>query len=1199
MITKFTQSISAGASLFVTKWIIALAIPLLVAQTVQAQLPYQATVCNDPYVQAFGQTGTTFLGQGDDVIFANIALPFPFQLYTTVHTTVNIGTNGFILLNPGTNRGLGNVNLPTAIAGACLYPFWDDLDINQATTPNAGVYTRTDGTAPNRIFTVEWFNAGHFPDVANQVITFQVRLFENGNRVQYKYFDTVFGGTQAAFDNGASATVGLEGPLPAPRPFTLIGFNTQSVMGGQCREFVQPAACNIIPGPTLNLNTSMGLCAASANITLPTFNPVGCANGTTTGLRYSVNGGAFTNVALPATSVTINLPKGANVITWQTYIIANGATAGQATQIVNVVDNEAPIMACPPSIIVNLGPGECCRNVTWPLPTVTDNCPFIVGPFTLNTINLGGNFGNVGGTLYFDFNNISGQNVIITSLGMRITAATNVNVFIKSGTSNGFQANMAAWTLAGVANANTGPFSGPFPGAPVITPAPLNTPITLPPGITGIALVTPTASQIYTNGNGANQTFTDGRITLNLGTATNVPFTAPVFNPRVWNGSVSYQIGGDPQIVQTTGPANGSEFCKENSPYTISYQVADAAGNTATCSFKITINSYPNPVNSLVCNNLTQVSLDPNCSAYVNADQVLEGGPYKCYDDYVVEVDKTLPFGNGPWIRVSKGPAFPGFGAPTPLGPGDVGKTYQVKVSDPLTGNHCWGNLLVEDKFAPVLDCDPTYVACNASSFEPCVDPITILPTAPVQLPPSFVAHGGGTAFSLAGNTQPGGYYLNLTNNDNLPLTVTGFGIRWGNPQFGQVNPPQTVDIFARPTTYVGFETNAAAWTNLGPVVYTVMPPYFATGTGPLSNGNLLQKVTIQPGATHAFHIFGRTACPIFNYFNSTGPQTNFPWVMQGGPITLGLFGPLFQAGAMSAPNIQVLFEKQAPPTCLPNGLVLNQTAFQIGQGTYRANAGAGTPVLDACSDVTLTYVDSSVDEPCTSSNSKTITRKWTAKDASGNTSTCNQTVNVLRPTLGDLELPPSYDDLDEPAIPCGGVYPTPDWVTSQGLQGWPLVFGKPVGCDFGWNYNDVRIDVCDGTYKVRRRWTILNWCTGLNTDHDQIIKIKDDVAPTFTCPANITVGTDPFTCCATVDLPDFIVTDNCSRIKKVSAMVITFDPQTNQQTGMQVVAGGASDFPGNNYWDRDTMAVLGSTTCLPIGTHRVIYQVEDDCGNT
>ncbi|MBK8449617.1 MAG: hypothetical protein IPL42_06165 [Saprospiraceae bacterium] len=108
----------------------------LIGQNLSAQF-YTRTACNDPYVQAFGQAGTTFIGQGDDVTFT-INLPFTFSIYCVNHTTATLGTNGFVSFPSGTTRGLGNVTLPTTLVGAALYPFWDDLDINQATTANAG-----------------------------------------------------------------------------------------------------------------------------------------------------------------------------------------------------------------------------------------------------------------------------------------------------------------------------------------------------------------------------------------------------------------------------------------------------------------------------------------------------------------------------------------------------------------------------------------------------------------------------------------------------------------------------------------------------------------------------------------------------------------------------------------------------------------------------------------------------------------------------------------------------------------------------------------------------------------------------------------------------------------------------------------------------------------------------------------------------
>ena len=67
----------------------------------------------------------------------------------------------------------------------------------------------------------------------------------------------------------------------------------------------------------------------------------------------------------------------------------------------------------------------------------------------------------------------------------------------------------------------------------------------------GIGLRMLTAASNYTNGNGANQTYTDGTMTLNAGSTSN-GFFIPGFTPRVFNGSVTYQTFlPNPQITQT------------------------------------------------------------------------------------------------------------------------------------------------------------------------------------------------------------------------------------------------------------------------------------------------------------------------------------------------------------------------------------------------------------------------------------------------------------------------------------------------------------------------------------------------------------------------------------------------------------------------------------------------------------------------
>jgi len=256
-------------------------------------------------------------------------------------------------------------------------------------------------------------------------------------------------------------------------------------------------------------------------------------------------------------------------------------------------------------------------------------------------------------------------------------------------------------------------------------------------------------------------------------------------------------------------------------------------------------------------------------------------------------------------------------------------------------------------------------------------------------------------------------------------------------------------------------------------------------------------------------------------------------------------------------------------------------------------------PVITDCDDYTSVFKDVVTEQTCATGFTKIISRTWTVTDASGNKSACTQTIRFFRPTLADVDLPVSYDGNLAPYFSCGAVYPTPEWINGIGLEGTPTVFEQAEGCNIGWTYTDERIDVCDGTYKILRHWTIIDWCTNVVLPYTQLIKVVDDVKPVLACPVNLTVSTDPFNCCATVDLPDIFVEDACSRINNVRAMVTTFDPDNLQQIATYAVPGTLATFHENNIWDRDTLAKFGVVqSCLPLGTHTVMYTAEDDCGN-
>jgi len=127
-------------------------------------------------------------------------------------------------------------------------------------------------------------------------------------------------------------------------------------------------------------------------------------------------------------------------------------------------------------------------------------------------------------------------------------------------TSQGNETNMALWTQVA-----TG--SGTGAGVDLPTHVTLSNPIPLNAGtLYGIAMVAdPAITLHYTNGNGSNQNYSNANVALFLGSATNVPFTAPVFSPRVWNGTVYYDVGGGgtPSPTPTATPtatAGGCQF---------------------------------------------------------------------------------------------------------------------------------------------------------------------------------------------------------------------------------------------------------------------------------------------------------------------------------------------------------------------------------------------------------------------------------------------------------------------------------------------------------------------------------------------------------------------------------------------------------------------------------------------------------------
>ncbi len=161
--------------------------------------------------------GNSDIGSHCDDCDTMIALPFSFELYDQTFNAVNVSSNGrldFVTANePG---GFASQCLPASPNQGpydyTIFPLWSDYHtgiVGEGCTNFAtgcGVFTSVSGTAPNRIFNIEW-RVVYFAD-HNQTANFEVRLYENNPN---KRFDVIFGTVQPGSDQLYGS--GVQGPL--------------------------------------------------------------------------------------------------------------------------------------------------------------------------------------------------------------------------------------------------------------------------------------------------------------------------------------------------------------------------------------------------------------------------------------------------------------------------------------------------------------------------------------------------------------------------------------------------------------------------------------------------------------------------------------------------------------------------------------------------------------------------------------------------------------------------------------------------------------------------------------------------------------------------------------------------------------------------------------------------------------------------
>ena len=159
----------------------------------------------DLTLPSFPSTG--ILDRTDDST-VTVPIGFPFAYYGIYYTTVTVSTNGLVTFG-GADASYTPVNISTTITPSDLptiCPFWHDWTFQYAGSDEA-LYS-TLGTPGNRRLVVQWDFAISRSGSGYDTVTFQLKLFEGSNNIEFHYNDATVS-DDPSNSRGQNATVGI------------------------------------------------------------------------------------------------------------------------------------------------------------------------------------------------------------------------------------------------------------------------------------------------------------------------------------------------------------------------------------------------------------------------------------------------------------------------------------------------------------------------------------------------------------------------------------------------------------------------------------------------------------------------------------------------------------------------------------------------------------------------------------------------------------------------------------------------------------------------------------------------------------------------------------------------------------------------------------------------------------------------------
>jgi hypothetical protein len=290
----------------------------------------------------------TSLPNCDDCTSGLIPIGFTFPFYGHNYTNINFSSNGFLSFESGIGSGCcSGQALPSNFSRTIIAFSWDDMY-----TFGANVEYFTTGTAPNRVFVVNYFNVGYCCTSQNMA-TVQIQLYETTGEIRMLSANNIH--------SGRTATMGIQDNLYGATVVPGRSASSWDSSPNECVSFTYVPPCQ----------TSINAICQNATAYI-NASGVALINAT------QIDNGSTSNCGIASMTVSPSQfycqQTGTNNVTLT--IVDNVGGTATCNAVVTVQDTTHPVINCASNISVAIQSNACDTVINYTVPTATDNCSF-------------------------------------------------------------------------------------------------------------------------------------------------------------------------------------------------------------------------------------------------------------------------------------------------------------------------------------------------------------------------------------------------------------------------------------------------------------------------------------------------------------------------------------------------------------------------------------------------------------------------------------------------------------------------------------------------------------------------------------------------------------------------------------------------------------------------------------------------------